>query len=454
MDFINQLLNLLFSPFGLAGITIAVFALMRAKRSPRVAWLLFSLCAFAASLGKFRDEFVDEPPALVFPLQQLRDNGRPLAIVLLILVLILGMQSQNGWRHRFLPQAIKYLVTVQAIIFLKVAAFGDAGFALLSITTFGMVIQTLRLGPSRWIQDDKGFRLGVWSIAMVGLIFVTVNAYQAMFDLDAITFVQGRFLGTTGNPLHATVLLSAVIPCFMFFIEDSKKWLWGKVFWIASLTSILYALFLTGSRTGLFMAVTSILFFYRNQGGKLIRFILIAGIIVLVILPTFAPDVLGSIDTNLIDRYLSGSNTRSGVWEAQWRGFSSNLLFGVPLRGGRLGFGENSWLAVGVAAGLLGFIPLALFGIECLKMIVNLSRIGYQQPTYFLQTSTVISGLGSLLVGSLSEAFLLGNFTFSLIAVLMYLLLGEYLLEFWDIQRQYSMSQFDKMEEKVYFLQH
>jgi hypothetical protein len=38
---------------------------------------------------------------------------------------------------------------------------------------------------------------------MVGVIFVIVNAYQALFDVYAITFVHGWFLGTTGNPIHA-----------------------------------------------------------------------------------------------------------------------------------------------------------------------------------------------------------------------------------------------------------
>jgi hypothetical protein len=53
-----------------------------------------------------------------------------------------------------------------------------------------------------------------------------------------------------------------------------------------------------------------------------------------------------------------------------------------------------------------------------------------------------MAGLLSLLVGGVSEAYLLGNLTFSLLAVFLYLVLGNYLIEFAHREYNYSISQY------------
>jgi hypothetical protein len=62
-------------------------------------------------------------------------------------------------------------------------------------------------------------------------------------------------------------------------------------------------------------------------------------------------------------------------------------------------------------------------------MILRLDRIAINNPNLYIYCSVVIAGLGSLLVGSLSEAYLLGNITFPLTALLLYQVLGTYLIE-------------------------
>lgn len=431
MDFVTQLLNVVFSLPGLIGLALGLVLVVQANRSPRLAWLLFSLCCFAASLGKFRDEFVLEPPPLVFPLQQLRDNGRPLAIVLLALVFMVGQKAQNGWRQQLVPQAVRYLFVVQIVVLIKTLLYGDPEFAILAILTFGFVVYTVKLGPSRWLQNDEAFRLAVWSIAMVAIIFMLVNAYQALFDRHPITFVQGRFLGTTGNPLHATVLLASTVPCFVFMIESSPKWLWNKIFWIFGLLCTVYALFLTGSRTGVLMSAISILFFYRQKPTALLRLGLVIGVALIIILPTIGIDIssLDAADPAVADRFTSTDNTRAGPWAAMWRAFTTYPVFGAPLRGSRIIYGENSWLGAGANLGIMGLFPLILFGVSCMQTIVKISQLSKRNPSYFLQASTVVAGLTSLLIGSIFEAFLLGNLSFALLVLLTYLLLGQYLME-------------------------
>ncbi|NEO94739.1 MAG: O-antigen ligase family protein [Moorea sp. SIO3G5] len=440
---LSRLFDLIASPIALACIPLVLFVLSTAKRSPRVAWLLFTLCCFAASLAKFRDQFILEPPALVFPLQQLREIGRPLSIMLLGLLLVLGMQTKKGWRRQLMPPALHYLIVVQGVIFFKTLAYGSIGFAFLAALTFGAVILMLKLAPCSWLQDEASFQLAVWSVAMVGVIFVIANGYQGAVNIYAITFIHGRLLGTTGNPQHAAVLLSSTVPCLMFLFENHQRFDWHKGIWLASLVFVAIALFMTGSRTGALMTVVTIVLFYRTKGVALVRFGLLAAIALVIIVPLLGQDgiLFGADVTSVGDRFSSSDNTRAHVWSAMWRGFSNNPFFGAPLRGDRLGYGENSWLAAGATLGLMGFIPMVMFGIECLKMIVKLMGLSKRQPAYFLHCSTVIAGLASLLVGSFFEAFLLGNLSFSLLVTLIYLCLGQYLLEVEQRERDYYLPQ-------------
>lgn len=432
--FLNQFLDLLGSPLGLLGLILGLVTVYRAKHSPRLAWFLVALCCFAASLSEFRDQFVLDAPDLVFPLEQLRSAGRPLSIVLLALLLWLSCitLSYKSWRQTFIPFAVWALATIQGLIFFKVAAFGSITFALLAILTFSGVVLMVRLGPARWLQDNHQFHLGVWAIATVSIIFLAVNGYQALFDPYPITFVHGAFLGTTGNPQHAATLLASTIPCILFLSQVQTQKLWA-LFWTILLICVFIALFLTGSRTGAIMGVLSIGLFFRHSNRRVrivVPGILLGGILCIVLIPLLG-QFHTSIDVSSVTRQLLNvDNTRSQVWTALWRNFSTYPVFGIPLQGDRFsGYGENSWLAVASVLGMAGLIPLFVFGVSCSQMIFKLNRIAARSPAYAMSSNVVIAGLSALLVGSIFEAFLLGTITFPLITLLLYLALGQYLIE-------------------------
>jgi hypothetical protein len=442
--FIDQLIGFIATPFGMISIAIGLLMVVKASRDRPTGWLLFSLCCFASSLSTFRDQWTRVPPPIIFPLQQIRASGRPLAIVLLILLIFVAFQTQNNWRQKLLPKAIDYIIAVQFAIFAKTLLYGDQEFAYISALTFGGIIFMLKMGPGKWMQDDENFHLAVKSIAVAGLIFVVANGIQFLVNRQPITFVHGRFIGTTGNPQHAGVLLAATVPCLMFLIQKLPRWNFAKFLWVATLIITLYFLLLSGSRTGLIMGAVSILLFYRNNGGAWIRVILFLAIAAALIVPFLGADSLSSsstgIDANVSDRFTSTKNTREDVWNGMWSGFMDNILFGAPLvQGGRIGYGENSWLAVGASLGLMGFIPMMMMGWESVKMIWQLNQLSNRNSYYFFQASTIIAGLGSMLIGSCFEAFLLGNITFSLMAFLTYLMMGGYLLEV-DRFRRYNAS--------------
>ena len=446
MDFVNKLLDFVATPSGLIFIGIVLFMIIQAnQKRPRLGWFLVAIFGFSASLGKFANEFIKEPPALVFPLQQIRELGRPLTIILLVLLIFIAFKSQNIWRQKIIPQPFIYLILVQSVIFFKILVYGNVGFGFLSAATFGGLVLMVIMGPSRWLQNEENFQLGVWAIAMVGVIFGVANGYQALIDTYAITFVHGWFLGTTGNPHHAAILITATIPAFLFlFLHNEKhspmKWIWAGFLLLA-----IFGLFMTASRTGTISTVVSLLIFFRSRGGKLLQIVLIFAVIAAFVLPSLSPtdiDTPGLLSPSASKLSDLDTSTRASVWGGYWGQFLKYPLFGAPFVGDRLRFGESSWLGVLGSMGLVGAIPMFMFGWSSLQMIFKLDHLSKIRPDYYLKYSFVMSGLLSLLVGGISEAYLLGNLTFSLLAVFLYLVLGNYLIEFAQREYNYSIAQY------------
>jgi hypothetical protein len=439
MDLLNQLLDLLSTPLGWMLVVFGLVLAQIAKPSrPRLRWLIFSVCGFLASLAEFRSEWIEAPPALAFPLQQLRMAGRPLTLVLVgILLLNILLTHQPNWRHRLLPTPILFLALVQGVIVLKTLANGSIGFALLTVTTYGAVVTMMVFGPSRWLQDERNLILALGSLAMVGVLFGLANLYQATINVYAITFVHGWFLGTTGNPHHAAVLIVAVLPCLLFFCHHKDQAVWQQRFWLGCLGLAVLGLAATASRTGMLMATTAVLAFYWRQGNRLVQLAFVVVVALLVGLSIseltgLTLDLTGVFDSAL-NKIEFGTDTRSGVFLSYWKSFLEYPLTGPPFTAERIRFGESAWLGVMGTLGLAGLIPMVLFGYSTMGMVMRLNTMVSEHPTSSLVCSTVMAGLIALLVGGISEAYLLGNLSFAILALFLYLAMGSFLLEVADL---------------------
>ena len=84
---------------------------------------------------------------------------------------------------------------------------------------------------------------------------------------------------------------------------------------------------------------------------------------------------------------------------------------------------------------------MMMMGWESVKMIWQLNQLSNRNSYYFFQSSAVIAGLGSMLIGSCFEGFLLGNITFSLMAFLTYLVMGAYLIEVDRVRTHYARAE-------------
>ncbi|MFM7471844.1 MAG: O-antigen ligase family protein [Nodosilinea sp.] len=391
-------------------------------------WLLLSLFCFLVSLSK---PFVHglEPPALVIPLQQLREYGRILSLAALGALAYVTLGKKAQFFRTSTPKPLQYLWILQGVIFCKAFLFGDSQTALLLFLTYTFLIWVMRRGVLVWIYRD-GFDAANLSMITVAVIFVVLNTCQALISTAPLTVINGQFSGTTNNPQMLVITLVPLIPCLLFKLEDKSSSKLGKAFFIATLVVMFYFVWWSASRTGLIMAVASVIFFYRFRQGPLFRTAAILALVAAFILPYFSPTLLSGGDGSLsmLGKLQGGTDTRTEVWQTLLNSFYENPLFGTPIQGGRLGFGENTWLSVAATTGLIGLLPLLLFAYEALKMIIKLLTISRRQSVYAVQCNTVIAGIVTIFVGSFFEALILGVLTTPILALLIFLLLGNYII--------------------------
>ncbi len=431
MNFISQLAQFLGSWPGLTILVIGSWwALSTKPNRPPWPWIVLALCGFAASLSEFRSEFIPNPPPFAFPLQTMRQLGRPITFTLLLLLLVLALRTPRGWRQACYPKPLQALVLLQAVLLLKVFLEGDILFGLLAVTTYLSLIMMVVRGPSRWLQTESDFVWAMQALALTGAVFLTASLYQASVSSAPMLIVHGLFMGTTGNPQAAAILLMALVPSLLFLLLYPNQPTWQRGLWLILLLSTGYALVLTGSRMGMLATLVGLAVFFGQRSSRWLKLGL--GLVIGAAMMATLVDV--QVLANVIGqatpaKLTSLENTRAMVWQAQWNTFLSNPLFGAPLTGERLGFGENSWLAVAAATGIVGLAAAGYFAYQCLKFMLKLSRIGSRIPQYRLHCDTVIMGLSVLLVGSILEAYLLGLITFALLALGIYLVLGQFLIE-------------------------
>lgn len=426
---LNSFLQVLLTPYGLLG--AAMLPVVLTNRSRLLPWLLFSLCCFTASLGKFELPFYGAP-ALVFPLEQIRALGRPLTIVLLGILSLLTLKANRQDNLRTIPKSLLYWGLVQVVVLIKTALQGDWTFALLNAATLGAVFFVTVNGFTAWLHDEKDFYLAVWSLAISGVIFIVANSYQAAQNLYPLMYIGGRFSGTTNNPNMAALVLASSIPSFLFFIEDRRTRSWLKLLCLLVLIVAMVFLFLTGSRTGVILAFIAVFIFYRQRLWFLIRLALSAGVLFLLLqplLPTNSVNLMIVQPDMLWERYRFGSDTRSQIWLNLLNDFLNNPFFGKPFQGDRLSVGESSWLTVAAMLGIIGLTPMLMFGVEYLKTLLQLYRLSLHETKQSVAYSLVFSTLFSLLVGSFVEAFLLGTLTFPLFTLLLYISLAHHLIK-------------------------
>ena len=429
MEGTSNLFNWIFGPIGLVLIIVSTIGLRMLFKKSNYIFYLLALMALFASFGTFVDPFGRETPKLVFPLEMFRQNGRIFTLGFLLLIVFYAFNKKVV---RFFTQPKDFffiktsLLIIQGLIFFKNLMYGSITTALLVFCVFLLVYLIFYKGFPYWLSNEKCFKTSIFAFLLAIVLFNAMGFYQSLIDPFAMSFIQDRFFGMTENPQHAAVLLTSGIPVFLVSIIDVTK-LWKKTLLIIGLFWTFYYLTLTGSRTGMIMAVVSLLLFFSGFKTKAIKWFIVGSILTFSIITITDYNPFRG-NESVIERYSSTENTREEVVEIQLRKFRTNLLFGAPPRGERVGFAENSYLAVAASLGIIGLIPLVFMLRGILKMLVKLwSRAKYSMNKHYYYL--VISGLISLLVGAVAEAYLLGNITWPIILLFCYVHWGYYLLQ-------------------------
>ena len=372
-------------------------------------WLILGIFCFAASLGKPPyEEFIPVPP-LASPLEQMRDLGRPISLGLLACLLYFTGKTSQRFSPKSVPKSLQYLWLVQLVVALKNMIYGDAELAIILLVAYTLFIYVMVNGVAKWIRRD-GFDSANSCLIIAIAIFSIANLYQVAQNSYPLAVLNGQFNGTSNNPQMAALTLISAVPCLMFQIEKKSSVFWEKVLYPVLLIVVLYFLWWTASRTGLIMAIATIVFFYRTRQGALLRVVGVMLTLLFVAVLFIQPDNFAGIGANdvglsMASKLQEGTNTRTEAWTALLNAFLDNPIFGAPLESDRLGFGESSWLAAGATVGMLGMLPLLMFGFECLKSISAMLKISRKMPAYYFHCSVVVSGIAGLLVGSIAEAF-------------------------------------------------
>jgi len=439
MNQIDSLLKLVASPIGLllAIIGLGVFFYLQEKKN--IILYLTSICLFFASFGKYSDAFMTAP-SLWGPLEVVRNMGRPVTLLLFILICLMTFTSphRNEWKIK-IPTPLWGLIIVQYLILLKTMYYGNMMFAMIYFILYLLLLITFAKGLRGRIKEWVDLDQLALVIAIAGAIFVWVNTFQGAINRSAVVFIQGRFSGTTGNPNHAAVFLATVFPCLLYFITKAKNG-WSKLLWTSTAILGFYWLIASGSRTGLCMGVVSFLLFFSHKILFLLSRFIGFGFLVTIFLMVFPGLVEWSevteyvgwdLMSNRIDRSSeNGMDTRAKIWQIQLNHFNNKPIFGSPVSGDRIIFGENSWLGVAAQFGWSGLLPLLFFGFGVLNILRKLWRIRTKIPIHAGKCNLAFAGLTGILVGSFNEAILLGNISFPVMALIIYLFIADKALEF------------------------
>jgi hypothetical protein len=270
-------------------------------------------------------------------------------------------------------------------------------FAFLTIGSLALLVALFTKISNKWIGGVHDTESVFFCMGVAAILFCTITIVQYVIDPTPLFVSNGRLNGTTGNPQHAAALLSGTLPAVLYFMTVRQGFI--RYAYVLLATTCFVLIFLTGSRTGFLMATISTAVILRSSSALRVYVIGIIGLACLYGLETFfSQESIGRL--TLMD-------TRTYIWAGMWQDFMNYPLFGAPISGERLGFGESSWLAMAATGGLVGLIPLLAFGVSLLAICVSLVVRPFPDKIDQARRDTVLACIVCLLLGSVAEAYLL-----------------------------------------------
>ncbi|HWB53088.1 MAG TPA: O-antigen ligase family protein, partial [Tepidisphaeraceae bacterium] len=388
---------------------------------PQFKYFLFVFALIAGTLSLRAFEY-NQPP--IFPLQQFRQQGRPLTVSLTILLLIALIRSPGGSRRKYLIGGAVWFFVFELLTACRLMVGGDFARGGPEIPVFSLLFLTLALALARSIQTWDDCLGLIKTLAATGICFAFLNVCQFLAHPGDVTR-GSRFEGTTSNAQHAACYCAMLMLPVLYLLIRPGRSKFGRIAMVIGFTVLLVMELWTGSRTGLLMTITGVGLLFRARLGRLAGAGIVVAFLVILVVNVTA-NVWGShvISAHLI----STLDTRSGVWRNLLNSFAANPVFG-ELSHGELGVGENSYLSAAARFGVLGLIPLGISMLLVVMALVRLQRVSKNLPDKML-ADLVIAAMAQIYVGAMFEGYLLGTLAMEQYMIYTYLAIIAFLLEY------------------------
>jgi len=446
VDQLQYFIQQLSTPLGMAMVLLFLLALFAVIFMPVLRWIYLGTAIWTSTLAYYGYAKLDEN-VLMSPLQQLRDYGRPITVALLIALLIPSLIAQRGIRGKVTCAGLWGLGIYQIIFSARLAAGGDMVHGVLGGLILFITFMVMLLGVTRWVQVPKDADKVINTIVFSVALFVISNIMQLLVNPAAVGAAGGRFYGTTGNPQHAGLILSASIAPLLYFAFAPGR---GKLLRLSGILLLIPVVGMTawtGSRTAALVTLVSLGIMFRLKLGKLIYILPILFISFVVVMqfanylvaaqfPEYAglmqsSDVLG-FGQHIIDT----TDTRSDVWYWTFQTFLANPLYGSAT--GAVGYTENSYLAIAANFGLVGLLPLLFVLVASCFAMFRVWKLRPQLGPHAAMAEMVVAGLFSLFMGALFEGYLGGTLSFPIYMLYVYLCLIPFLIDLAHRQAFYA----------------
>lgn len=415
-----------FSLRGLIGLLALAALAVLLVRFPAWKWVVLTVLLYAATLGVASDQVLQKRGNdLAPPLQQIRLYSRPIAAMMLALLLIPAGLSFRGWRTRLVLGATVAYFAFETVISLRIGYAGFVSRALFGLILFGLMFLTLGLGLPRWLQDWSNVYTALRCVAFAGILVLAGTAYQLAINPSTIIH-QSRLFGTTNNPNTIGYITSIALPAICVLLARREEPKVMRV--VMGGAAGLFVVFLVwaGSRGGMLITLISVGLLFRRRLGTFALVALVCSVFALIGFQVFSDSTAGA------GRLFTMEDTRSLTWQSQWQAFLSNPWIGYRSRGAFEGFGqyqENFYLGVAASNGLLGLIPLAVLMAMLFALAVRLTRARKWLGEHGILCDLFVGLFASLAIGAVFEAHLAANLAFSVLGAYIMLAIAGFLLD-------------------------
>ena len=373
-----------------------------------VAFAFFA--GISAIMPPVTSEFIEYIP-LWGPLEVVRSYNRWVCMGFGVVILSASLALYRSRSREEVPAVLGLLAGLHLVIFLK-NFFADPMQAAQLLGGIAAMLSALWFFSRMRVSSARSPH-EIWEpIIWASFGFLGINLLQYAINPAATMILGGRFNGVTSNPQMFALSTAVVVPTLLFEYNHPRRTLPRWIVLICFL-ALAFMVIQTGSRLALLLSAFSVLMFYRLRIGQFAAFILpLIGLALVSTMISEAP--LMAEDA----RILSTENTRGDVWVALWSKLLQYPLFGAPLPpGGRVGFGESSYLGPAAAIGVMGLVLTVAVALWVGRVIVRLMDVERRNGWNPL-TALPLAILSTSLLGSLFEASLVGTFTFPVIMML------------------------------------